>query len=162
MEEQHMKLSHKVEISRQPEDVFAFLSDFSNDPRWRANVLEMRAIGTESALGGAWSRQIEVRWVPGRTIETEAVITAFEPPRLITVQRASGPIRPSAIYELARGGAGTILYFRLEVPLKGLKVLAAPLVALFLNLVVRPTLGPDFNRLKSILEDGPRHAKDDH
>jgi hypothetical protein len=150
----HVKLAHRVKIHRPPEEVFTFLSDFANDSKWRANVLEMRALGSQSAMGGVWSRQIEKRRVPGRTIETEAVITAFEPPTRLTVQRASGLIRPSATYEIEATDAGTILCFCLEIPTRRFGILAWPFVALFLHLVVRPGLGPDFERLKRIIEAG--------
>jgi uncharacterized membrane protein len=155
-----MTLTHTVRIERSAQDVFTFLSDFSNDPEWRANVLEMRATGSSTAPGGIWSRQIEVRKVPGRTIETEAVITAFEPPGRITIQRASGPIRPVATYELEQQGAETMVRFRLGVSLQGIKILAWPLVALFLSLAVRPSLKPDFERLRNILEAEAKAPRD--
>jgi hypothetical protein len=148
-----MTITHIVGIKRSSEDVFAFLSDFSNDPQWRANVVEMRAIGVESELGGIWSRQVEVRKVPRRMVETVAIITSFEFPRRLTVQRASGPIRPAATYELEEHSGETLLRFRLDVSLTGMSILLRPLVALFLARIVRPSLDPDFGRLKEILEN---------
>lgn len=152
-----------IEIDRPPAAIFRFLADFSNDPRWRANVVEMLPLGRPTdALGGIWSRQVEVRKVPGRRLRTEAVITAFEPPRRIAFRRADGPIRPEGVYALSDLGGRTRLDFSIAVDLEGAARLLAPLVALLLAAVVRPALEGDFTRLKALLEqsrtgpEGPR------
>lgn len=142
-----------VEVDRSPAEVFGFLADFSNDPRWRANVVEMIPLGRPSdALGGIWSRQVEVRKVPGRQLRTEAVITAFEPPRRIAFRRADGPIRPEGTYVLGDLGGRTRLDFSIAVNLEGGARVIAPLVALMLAAVVRPALPADFGRLKALVE----------
>lgn len=133
--------------------VFAFLANFANDELWRAHVIEMRSSGAkEDANGGVWSRQTEVRKVQGRLVETEAMVTAFDPPVRLAARRASGPVRPEAIYELRSTDSGTRLRFRLEVALAGITWLAWPLVMLFLFLTVRPALRSDFDRLRTLLE----------
>jgi hypothetical protein len=146
------RASYEIDISAPPAAVFAFLSDFSNDPKWRANVVQMKPLGRAEESGGVWSRQIEVRKVPGRTVESEAVVTAFEPGATLSVQRASGPIRPHAIYRLTPAGAGTRLHFELQIALTGAAWLAFPLVWLFVTLAIRPVLPKDFGRLKQLLE----------
>jgi hypothetical protein len=146
------RVSQEIEIARTPDAVFAFLADFANDPSWRANVVAMRPMGEPGDLGGVWSRQIEVRRVPGRAVESEAVVTVFEPPKALSVQRASGPIRPEAHYRLEPAGAGTRLSFRLEIALAGAAWVALPVVWLFMQLAIRPTLPGDLARLKRLLE----------
>src|SRR5688572_8015227 len=152
------QLTREIEIARSPDAVFAFLADFANDPKWRANVLAMRPLGQPGDTGGIWSRQVEVRQVPGRTMESEAVVTVYDPPKLLSVKRASGPIRPEATYRLepsmtnATHGDGTRLSFRLEIPLAGAAWLALPAVWLFMRLAIRPALPGDLTRLKHLLE----------
>jgi hypothetical protein len=142
----------RVHLRHSPAAVFAYLADFGHDPRWRSNVVAMRALGQPGDVGGVWSRQIEVRKVPGRLIETEAVVVAYEPARELAVQRAGGPIRPRARYRLSPEGPGTRLDFELEVDLRGWTWLAAPAVWLFLLLLVRPSLAGDFARLAAALD----------
>ena len=146
------RIGQQVDIARPPDEVFAFLSDFGNDSTWRANVLEMKPLGRSGDVGGVWSRQVEVRKVPGRVIESEAVVTASESGRRLSVRRATGPIRPEASYHLEPFDGGTRLSFVLEVPLAGMSWLALPLVWLFLALVVRPALPTDLARLKDLLD----------
>jgi hypothetical protein len=141
-----------IDIARPPADVFAYLANFNNDPTWRANVVEMRPLGSPADLGGVWSHQVEVRKVPGRLVESAAVITACEPARLLSIKRASGPIRPEATYRLAPSERGTRLSFDLTIALGGLTWLALPLVWLFLKLAVGPVLPKDLGRLKLALE----------
>ena len=144
----------EIEILAPTETVFAFVSDFGNDPKWRSNVIAMKPLGRDSDLGGVWSRQIEVRKVPGRTIETTAVVTACEPGRIISVQRANGPVRPKATYQLSSTERGTRLTFELDISLAGATWLALPLVWLFLKLAIEPSLRTDFSNLKAVLERG--------
>jgi hypothetical protein len=141
-----------IHIARPPDAVFAYLADFSNDPHWRANVLAMRPLGNPQDLGGIWSRQVEVRRVPGRTVESHAAITTYAPPRELAVRRATGPIRPEARYRLTPQNGGTHLSFHLQIPLAGPSWLALPAVWLLLRLLVAPTLPQDLARLKQALE----------
>jgi hypothetical protein len=147
-----LQVSYGVEISRPPSAVFDFLADFSHDPKWRANVVEMVPLGSAEDRGGVWSRQIERRQVPGRIIETAAVITSFERPRRLAVRRATGPVRPTAVYELSELDGGCRIDFRVEVELTGAKLLLTPLVVFLLNAMVKPALPGDFGRLKPLLE----------
>jgi hypothetical protein len=149
------RLTQEIDIARAPDVVFAFLADFANDPKWRANVIAMRPLGRPEDTGGVWSRQIEVRQVPGRTVESEAVVAVYDPPRTLSVKRAGGPIRPEATYRLEPSGPngdGTRLTFRLEIPLAGAAWLALPAVWLFMRLAIRPVLPADLARLKHLLE----------
>jgi hypothetical protein len=142
----------EVEIPAPPARVFGYLADFANDVHWRANVVAMRPLGAATdPNGGVWSRQIEVRKVPGRQIETEAIVTRFEPGTCLAVRRASGPIRPEARYDLAPTAAGTRLRFALVVALDGPRRVLLPLVALALFFAVRPSLRRDFDRLCAAL-----------
>jgi hypothetical protein len=146
------RVSHELGIQVPPASLFAFLADFSNDAKWRANVLEMKPLGRPEDRGGIWSRHVEVRRVPGRTIETEAVVTAAEPGRRLSIQRATGAIRPEATYQLEESDGGTRLRFDLSITLHGATWLAFPGIWVFMNAAIRPNLPKDFARLKQLLE----------
>jgi hypothetical protein len=141
-----------ITIARSPEEVFAYLADFGNDVRWREGVVAMRPVGRSEDVGGVWSRQVEVRRVPGRTLESEAIVTASEPGKRLAVRRASGPIRPEATYQLTPEGGGTRLDFRLDVALAGAAWLALPAAWLFLRFAIAPVLPRDLERLKREIE----------
>lgn len=147
------KASYSISIGRSPEVVFDYLDDFGNDQHWRANVVAMVPQGDEGSSLGIWGRQIERRKVPGRIIETEAELTDRTRPHRLAVRRASGPIRPEAIYELTPTASGTQLEFRVDVKLEGWAILMTPIVMLLLGLVVKPVLPADFGRLKRALEN---------
>jgi hypothetical protein len=148
------RLRHQVDLARTPDEVFAYLSDFGNDPRWRADVLAMKPLGQPGDPEGVWSRQIEVRRVPGRTVASEAVVTASEPGKALSVRRATGLIRPEARYRFEPYAGGTRLSFELEIALAGATWLLLPAVWLFMQLAIRPVLPKDLARLKRLLEAG--------
>jgi uncharacterized membrane protein len=131
------------------EDVFAYMADMSHDPHWRSGVIAMRPVSGPFQEFG--SRHVEVRRVPGRVIETPAEITAFEPNRRISFQRASGPVRPRGTYLYESTADGTRVTFILEVPLLGMWRLAAPVVTVITWLIVRMSR-KDFAKLRSLLE----------
>ena len=145
-------LRYSIDIRRPPQMVFDFLDDFANDVSWRSNVVEMVARGNPSDPMGKWGRHVERRQVPGRVIETEAVLTERNRPRRLAFQRAEGPIRPKGVYSLEPRGEGTHLDFEIEMQLDGGRVLLTPLIWILLNAVVRPALPGDFARLKQRLE----------
>ena len=146
------RLRHSIEVTHPAAAVFGVLADFGQDPRWRANVIEMVPLGREGDIGGIWSRHVEVRQVPGRQIRTEAIITSFVPGQRLAVRRASGPVRPEATCQLSDFGGRTRIDFTLDVELTGIRVLLAPLVWLLLGLVIRPVLPGDFARLSKHLD----------
>jgi uncharacterized protein YndB with AHSA1/START domain len=79
-----------VEISRRPEAVFAYATDFAHFPDWQAGVVSVRTVGNDPpALGAtaAVGRRIGP-WVLSRTEQ----ITEFSPPTTWTVRGAGGPV----------------------------------------------------------------------
>jgi uncharacterized protein YndB with AHSA1/START domain len=137
-----------VIIERPVEEVFDFMADFSSDAEWRSGVVAMRQTSPQRCVGAT---HVEVRRVPGRTIETPAEVVAFVPNRLITFQRTSGPIRPRGTYRYAPVPGGTRLTFLLEVPLHGAWRALTPAIAPLVALIIR-TSRKDFVRLKALLE----------
>jgi uncharacterized protein YndB with AHSA1/START domain len=79
-----------IEITRRPEDVFSYATDFSHFPEWQAGVLAVRPEGdAPPSLGStaAVTRQAGPRRLP----RTER-ITDFDPPRRWTVRGVGGPL----------------------------------------------------------------------
>ena len=108
-----------IRIGRSPEAVFAFLTDPTNDLRWRSGVKEMTAEG-----GPGVGRRIHqvVVGPGGRGIAADIEVTAYDPPTRYAFRTVSGPVRPIGEYRLAASGAdGTDLSFALTAEIGGWK-----------------------------------------
>src|SRR3954447_624694 len=111
---------HAVTIDRAPEDVFAFLAEGENDPRWRPDVLDIERVSGEGV--GAQYRQ-GVKGPMGRRIPADYELTRYEPGRELAFEVTAGPVRPRGRFEFAPAGAGTRVSFRMEAELSGPKKL---------------------------------------
>src|ERR687883_634735 len=102
--------SHRasVFVERPPEEVFAYLVEL-NDARWRSGVAAMRL--TSESYRGVGSTHVEVRRLLVWRLESPAEVVAYEPNRLWTVGRASGPIRPQATYTIEPEAGGSRVGF---------------------------------------------------
>ena len=117
---------HTTTIARAPGDVFAFLANAENDPRWRQGVLEMTRVSGEGV--GARYRQ-RLKGPFGRPTPADIEITDLRPDELIAFRGVAGPVRPEGRYELSpANGGGTRLRFRLDAELTGARRLMAPMV----------------------------------
>jgi polyketide cyclase/dehydrase/lipid transport protein len=79
-----------VMISRPIEQVFGFLSDFENVPRWNYAILETHKISQGPVGVGTIYQQL--RSVPSRNQERFEV-TAYTPPRQLEIRGQLGPFR---------------------------------------------------------------------
>jgi uncharacterized membrane protein len=113
--------SNEVVVDRPAADVFAFLADAENDPRWRPGVLEIKR-------GSDTTYRQTVKGPGGRSISADVEITESRPNELIAFRTTSGPVRPRGRYLLTPDGDGTRVRFELEAELRGLKRLMAPMV----------------------------------
>jgi carbon monoxide dehydrogenase subunit G len=109
-----------VTIHRPVEEVFAFIADGEQCPRWRPGVLDIRrvsgdGVGTRYAQGVAGPM--------GRRIAADYEITTYEPNRRIEFQTTAGPVRPHGRYDFEATDGGTRLTFTLEAEIGGLRKL---------------------------------------
>ena len=51
------RMSETVSIDRAPTDVFDFISDLHNFPRWRANLASSTVMSERSNIAGAWCEE---------------------------------------------------------------------------------------------------------
>jgi uncharacterized protein YndB with AHSA1/START domain len=117
---------HAVTVARPIEEVFAFLADAENDPRWRGAVLDITRIEGEGV--GARYRQ-GVRGPMGRRVAADIEITECTPPRTIGFRGTAGPVRPEGRYELEPVEGGTRVRFSLVAEPRGAARLMTPMVA---------------------------------
>jgi uncharacterized protein YndB with AHSA1/START domain len=117
---------HTVTVARPVEEVFAFLADGENDPRWRGGVLDVAHVSGEGV--GARYRQ-GVRGPMGRRVAADYEVTEFEPPRLRAFRATAGPVRPEGRYELEPTAEGTRVRFSLQYTPRGFAALMTPMIA---------------------------------
>jgi uncharacterized membrane protein len=107
---------HSVTVQRPIEEVFAFLADAENDPRWRSAVLDITRVEGDGV--GARYKQ-GVKGPMGRRVAADFEITAFAPPRAIGFRGTAGPVRPEGRYELEPADGGTRVRFSLSAEPRG-------------------------------------------
>lgn len=113
-------------IARSADEVFAFLADGGNNPKWRGAVLE--ATPEPGPVGvGSIVRQVH-RGPGGKRISADYRINEFEPGRRLGFEVITGPARPTGRYELEAQGNATKVRFALDWHPKWWQVLLAPAV----------------------------------
>ena len=111
---------HQVTIQRPAEEVFAFIADGLNGPRWRPGIVDI-ALVSDSGVGATYKQG--VKGPGGRRVDADYRVTAYEPDRRLAFEAIAGPVRPTGEYLLEEAGDGTRLTFSLQAELGGIKKL---------------------------------------
>ena len=134
-----------VMISRPIEQVFGFLSDFENIPRWNYAIVETHKISERPVGVGTIYQQ--VRSVPSRS-EERFEVTTYNPPRQLEIRGQLGPFPSRLSYALAAVPEGTRVTNSVELKLRGpgrlLWRVAVPRV--------RDAVAANLRKLKELLE----------
>src|SRR5512132_3360102 len=134
-----------VMIRRSIEDVFGFLSDFENVPRWNYAISETHKVSQGPVGMGTIYQQ--VRSVPSRS-EERFEVTAYNPPRHLEIQGQLGPFPSRLAYALDAVPEGTRITNSVELELRGpgrlLGRVAVPRV--------RDAVAANLRKLKELLE----------
>ena len=85
-----------LDVDRPAGDVFAFVSDQLNAPRWQRGLLEVRR--TTDGPIGAGSEHVFVRRFAGRRIESHNRFVEFEPGRYVAFEIPDGAMTGRASY----------------------------------------------------------------
>jgi uncharacterized protein YndB with AHSA1/START domain len=137
-----------IEISRRPEDVFAYATDFSHFPEWQGGVLSART--EHDAPHGVGSRAIVTRRAGARTLARTEEITEVNTPRSWAVRGVGGPLMATAngTIEPLADGERSRLTIALDFEAHGIGKLLLPLV----RRQARKQLPRNEQQLKAILE----------
>ncbi len=133
-------------ISRPPEEVFAYISNFENNPRWQGGMKEARF--TSHGPLGVGSTYAQVATFLGRRVESTFEVIDYQPNRSVKATSTSGsfPITFTRIVEPVDNGAKVSAI--VEGDATGFFKLAQPLLAR----MVRRSVDADYANLKEILE----------
>jgi uncharacterized protein YndB with AHSA1/START domain len=134
-----------VMIRRPIEEVFGFLSDFENLPKWNYAIVETRKVSQGPVGVGTIYQQ--VRSVPSRS-EERFEVTAHNPPRHLEIHGRLGPFPSRLSYALDATPEGTRVTNSVELELCGpgrlLGRVAVPRV--------REAVAANLSKLKELLE----------
>ena len=102
-------------IKRPVEDVFAFLSNFENHPKWEMNFQKVKLLAS-SPTGVGTTYECELK-LPGQSAKSKFEITEYEPNKKIAFEgEAAGPAKPkgSFLFETVPDGTKLTLLPRPE------------------------------------------------
>lgn len=115
-----------VSVPRPARDVFAFLADGTNNPRWRPEVTAIEHV-SGAGVGTQWSQKM--RGPGGRTIDGDYRVTAFDEPTRLAFEVTAGPARPTGSFTLrAVDEQTTEVTFTLDLKPRGFMVLMTPMI----------------------------------
>ncbi len=135
-------------IDRPVKDVFAFITNSQNMPKWNAAVVSMEQI-TPGAVG-VGTKFKNVGEMLGRRIEGEMQVTAFEPDSKYGFQMNAGPMQVNMVMTFKTVGTGTKLSLNAQGNPAGFFKLAEGVMAGRVKAMMEENLA----RLKSVLEKG--------
>lgn len=142
-----VRASTSVEIDRPPAEVFAFVADFSNNPRWQRGMRACRwTTAPPHGMGSTYEQ--EARFL-GKDVRNTFRVTAFEPERRVSFESTSGSFPIAVTRTVEALGPGRARFTEeVEGDARGFYRMAEPL----LGLLVRRSIKRDFPRLKRLLE----------
>ena len=134
-----MRAELSVEIARTPEEVFDYLTDVTNLPRWQSGVRTAQRDG---------DRITESRHLLGRELNTTLAIEEEERPTVFAIRAVDSPVPFSVRHTLEASGDGTKLTVVGEGDAGMLPGFASGIMARRAEKQFRK----DFERLKRLLE----------
>ena len=130
-----------ITIDRPATEVFAFLADGTNNPRWREGVKEISLRSGSAGERDAVYAQT-LTGPGGRPIAGDYRITSAVPGQELRFAVISGPARPEGAYTLTPDGTGTRVLFVLDYTPTGLKKL--------MNGMIEKTMRAEVGRLPQL------------
>lgn len=115
-----LSAQHEVTIARPASDVFAYVADGLNGPKWRPGVLDVSLV-SGAGVGAVYKQG--VRGPGGRRIDADYRVTAYDPDSRLAFEAIAGPVRPTGSYAFAPTVGGTRLTFSLQAELGAIKKL---------------------------------------
>lgn len=137
-------IEHKIQINRSVNDVFKFMVDFSNNPKWQPSSIRLERSGTVK-LG---EMVVGTRRVMGRMVHVNADVVDYAPNQTIAYTGVMGSFPFRSTYKFYFGGGGTELTEIMDVRISWLYFWARPFVMGGLDGQIRTSL----QNLKSFMD----------
>ena len=134
-------------IKRPVEDVFAFVSNFENHPKWEMNFQRVKLL-TSSPTGVGTTYECELK-LPGQSAKSKFEITEYEANKKIAFEgEAAGPAKPKGSFLFEPVPDGTKLTLLPRPEFRGFFKLLEPMMAGY----VRKQNEEHLTNLKRLLE----------
>src|ERR1700761_8631628 len=121
-----------IETERSPQDVFAYLSDFSTAAEWDPGVVEAERLG--AALGEGAEFRLVAEFLGRRTPLTYRIVE-YNPPHAVTFLGENATVTSLDRITFKTTAGGTQVTYDADLQLKGPLRLADPLLKLAFNRV---------------------------
>ena len=138
----------EIDIERPPAEVFAFLSDFENNPLWQ-NGMKKCTWTSDSPLRVGSTYAQEASFL-GRAIHSHFEVLAYEAGKMVKASSPTGTFPITFTRSVTPRGEGTRVSALIEGDAAGVFKIAEPLMAP----MVRKSIEADYGRLKALLEKG--------
>ena len=110
-------VERSITIDRVPKDVYAFVADTENEPRWHTDVLEVRRHDKGPVKVGS-KANLKFKPMMGHS-EGTLQIMHLEPPRQIELDIVFGAMKPHVTFRFEPEGPGTKVTRRVQIKAPG-------------------------------------------
>lgn len=126
-----ISVENSAVIERPVQDVWAFVSDPRNEPKWHTDILEIKSEADPSSEpGGSWvlgsTWLVTVQFMGRRQYVVQ--ITGLEPNRRLEITTKTGPMKPIATYLFEPANGGTRFTRHVDLPVQGAFRIMKPLM----------------------------------
>jgi uncharacterized membrane protein len=134
-------------INRPIADVFAFVANFENHPKWEMNFQKVRLL-TSTPTGVGTTYQCELK-LPGQSASSKFEITEYETNKRIAFEgEAAGPAKPNGSFLFESAADGTKITLLPRPEFRGFFKLLEPMMAGY----IRKQNEEHLSNLKQLLE----------
>ncbi|WP_456698537.1 SRPBCC family protein [Aeromicrobium sp. P5_D10] len=126
-----MHVERTFTVSRSPEDVFDYLSDFTNTNEWDPGTVETTRVTGDGGLGTTYANRSEFM---GREVDLTYETIGFDRPTFFSCRGTNKTATATDSMTFTRDGDRTQIRYRADFEFHGITKLFAPLV-------VKPKLG---------------------
>jgi uncharacterized membrane protein len=142
-----MQFNESVHIQQPVQRVFSFATDLSNNMQWQSGILGVEQTSTGPFGLGATYRCVN-RFM-GKQIETEGVISEYDPERKCAFKFTAGPVAGESCFIFEPAARGTKF-----TTIGDLSISLFRLAGFMLRRTVREQVKKDLLKLKHVLENG--------
>lgn len=141
-----IRIESSVWIHRSPEEVFAYITNFEDNPNWQSGMIEARF--TSDPPLAVDSTYTQVAKFMGRRVDSEFVVVAYEPGRMVKITTTSGSFPITVTRSVEASESGSLVKAIVEGDASGFFKIAEP----FMRRMVKRSVDSDYKRLKLLLE----------
>jgi uncharacterized protein YndB with AHSA1/START domain len=122
--------SDSITIARPIDEVWAYVTDVTNDPAWHSDILEATKTSEGPiGIGTVW----HARFKPSMGIsEGDMRVVTFEPNRRQVMKGDIGPMHPTLTYLLEPSDVGTTFTRHVQISVSGWMKIMSPMMGMML------------------------------